>query len=232
MTEMNQEDLKSQLLHLNCNWLFNVPTASHHGGVWERMIKTVRSILDALMLQHRSQLNDDMLITFMAEAEGIVNSRPLYTTEDASLEPLTPAHLLRMKPFVPPPPGNFNRNGRYSRKMWRRVQHLAECFWSRWRKEYVHLLQSRQKWNVTRRNMRIGDVVMVMDEGAARITLELGRVTKVMPGKDELVRKVALYSGRKKWRVGFTSRQRILKVLHTRTVKKKKKKNNCCIQEL
>ncbi|XP_033102428.1 uncharacterized protein LOC117105411 [Anneissia japonica] len=117
MTEMNQEDLKSQLLHLNCNWLFNVPTASHHGGVWERMIKTVRSILDALMLQHRAQLNDEMLITFMAEAEGIVNSRPLCTTEDASLEPLTPAHLLMMKPFVPPPPGNFNTNGRYSRKM-------------------------------------------------------------------------------------------------------------------
>lgn len=123
----------------------NVPHASHVGGVWERQIRTVRSILSVLLDQHGPQLDDESLRTFMIEAETIVNGRPL--TVDNSLEPLTPNTLLTMKSkIVMPPPGKFERVDLYSKKCWRGIQFLANEFWSRWKKEVLQSLQIRSKW--------------------------------------------------------------------------------------
>ena len=49
--------------------------ASHHGGVWERCIRSVRKILNSVVRQQT--LDDESLTTFMCEVENIINSRPL-----------------------------------------------------------------------------------------------------------------------------------------------------------
>jgi len=52
LTEMDQDRVKSELLKKNCDWVkvkFNVPSASHMGGIWERQIRTLRSVLSALL---------------------------------------------------------------------------------------------------------------------------------------------------------------------------------------
>ena len=46
------------------------------GGVWERMIRSVRGVLAGILLQHGDQLDDDLLQIFMIEVEA-VNNRPL-----------------------------------------------------------------------------------------------------------------------------------------------------------
>ena len=51
------------------------------GGVWERQIRTVRSVLTGLLQNHASQLDDESLRTLMIEVQAIVNSRPI-TTDD------------------------------------------------------------------------------------------------------------------------------------------------------
>ena len=56
-------------------WIRNPPTASHMGGVWERQIRTARSILNALLKTHGRSLNDEALHTLLIEVEAIVNSR-------------------------------------------------------------------------------------------------------------------------------------------------------------
>lgn len=63
------------------------------GGVWERQIRLVCNILNALLHSNGSQLNGESLRTFMCEAEVIVNSGLLTvdtTTDPSSLNPLTP----------------------------------------------------------------------------------------------------------------------------------------------
>ena len=148
---MDQNKVQIEMLKLNCDWVemrFNVPSTSHMGGVWERQIRTVRNILSAILEKNGTQLNHEALRTFMCEAEAVVNSRPL-TAENISspdfLEPLTPNHLLTMKSkVVLPPSGVFQAADRYSWKQWRRVQHLANEFWSRWKKEFLHSLQERK----------------------------------------------------------------------------------------
>ncbi len=58
----------------NVKWVFNPPKASHHGGVWERCICTVRKVLNAITEQI---VDDERLSTLMFEVEAIVNSRQL-----------------------------------------------------------------------------------------------------------------------------------------------------------
>ena len=56
-------------------WNFNPPHASHTGGVWEQMIRSIRKILRLLL---GSQIMDDeTLLTCMTEVEKILNDRPL-----------------------------------------------------------------------------------------------------------------------------------------------------------
>lgn len=50
---LNVEDqtIKKFLNKNGCCWIFNTPYSSHMGGVWERVIRLARRILDAILLK-------------------------------------------------------------------------------------------------------------------------------------------------------------------------------------
>jgi hypothetical protein len=200
MKEMDPDKIKTAMLEQDCDFVMNTPSSSHMGGVWERQIRTVRNALSGILDQSGHRLNTSALRTFLYEAMAIVNSRPL-TTDNLQdpLEPvpLTPNHLLTMKSGVvmPAPPGTFPKEDLYARKRWRRVQYLANQFWCRWKKEYLQTLQSRQKWQTTKRNVQIGDVVMLHEDDKARCDWRLARVEEVTKAEDGLVRKVKILVG-------------------------------------
>ena len=132
----------------------------------------------------------------MKEVQAIVNSRPLALNDMSSpdsAEPLTPNHLLTMSKVLMPPPGVFIREDIYLRKRWRRVQHLANVFWERRRKEFLQTLQlRRKKWVKSLRNMLVGEIVVIKDDNASRNMWKLARVEDVFTSEDGLVRKVKL----------------------------------------
>lgn len=190
--------IKSYLADQQCEFLFNAPHASHTGGVWERQIRTVRSVLKATVDLCPGRLSNASLRTLFYEAMAIINSRPLTPANlnDPQAEaPLTPNHLLTMKSTVPlPPPGSFSKEDMYTRKAWRRVQYLLEQFWARWRKEYLLNLQRRQKWAKPQRSLQVGDVVLLTTD-APRMKWPLAMVTSAKPDADGLVRKVHVRIG-------------------------------------
>ncbi|XP_076829473.1 uncharacterized protein LOC143475509 [Brachyhypopomus gauderio] len=192
---MNQEQVKA----LGCEFLMNTPSSSHMGGIWERQICTVRSILMSVLDHSAGRLDSASLRTFLYEVMAIINSRPL-TTEHLNNphgpEPLTPNHILTMKSkIILPPPGRFIKEDLYLHKRWRRVQYLANDFWFRWKKEYLLNLQARQKWNKDRRNAEVNDIVILQDDSAPRNQWKLARVLEVYLGRDGKVRKVKLLVG-------------------------------------
>lgn len=196
LEKINEDKIRARLLEDNCEWIsfkFNPPSASHMGGSWEQQIRTVRNILASMLEESGRQLDDESFRTLMKEVQAIVNSRPLALNDMSSTDspqPLTPNHLLTMKTRVlMPPPGVFQREDLYLRKRWRRVQHLANEFWERWRKEFLQVLQMRTK---PQRNLQKGDFVMVKDENVPRNLWRLARVQDVFPSEDSLVRKVKL----------------------------------------
>ena len=119
-------------------------TFSNMSGVWERQIKSARTILTSLLKIHATSLNDESLHTLLIEVEAIVNSHPLTTDlliDVNGMIPLSPINLLTLKSrVVIPPPGVLTAPDIYCQKHWRRVQHISNEFWSKWRKEVLATL--------------------------------------------------------------------------------------------
>ncbi|KAK9513134.1 hypothetical protein VZT92_026696 [Zoarces viviparus] len=202
LKEVNNERVAAYLADKQCDFRMNVPDSSHVGGIWERQIRTVRNVLGSVLAHSAGRLDDASLRTFFYEAMSIVNNRPLTVdsiSDPTSLEPLTPNHLLTMKSSVPlPPPGHFVKEDLYAKKRWRRVQYLSEQFWNRWRREYLANITLRQRWHSPRRNMQVGDVVIVKEEEISRNEWKLARVLDVLKNDDGLVRKVKIQIGERK----------------------------------
>ncbi len=138
-------------------------------------------------------LDDEGLNTLMCEVEAIVNGRPLTKLSDdpRDLEPLTPNHLLLLRSGSKLPPGVFTKEDCCSTRRWCQVQYLANMFWRQWIREYLPSLQERQKWNKTRRNLEVGNIVLILDEKTPRCSWPLGRVLEVHTNRrDGLVRSV------------------------------------------
>ena len=55
-------------------------------------------------------------------------------------------------------------------------------------KEYLPILQERQKWQKSRRNLTEGDIVLIVQQNTPRGDWPLGRVIEVNRGRDGFVR--------------------------------------------
>ncbi|KAI2645449.1 Pro-Pol polyprotein [Labeo rohita] len=188
----NVEQIECSLLQKGVKWTFNPPAGAHHGGVWERLIRIVKRIL--LSVTNQQHLDDEGLATVMCEVESILNSCPLTTLSDDpnDLEPLTPNHLLQLKVQPVLPPGLFKKEDLYVRRRWRQIQYIADLFWTRWIREFLPLMQERQKWSRVKQNFSVGDIVVVADATAPRGSWIMARVIEAMKDSKGLVRSVRL----------------------------------------
>ena len=158
------------------------------------MVGTVRRVLEAVL--GGQSVDDDALHTLFCEIEAIVNSRPLsvVSSDARDLVPITPNKLLNMGES-PMGFSALDKSECYSRHRWRQVQSMAEQFWSRWKREYLLGMQQRQKWFKEKRNVKVGDVVMIINDNMARCHWPLARVFEVKYSKDGLVRSVVVKQG-------------------------------------
>lgn len=190
--EWNQHKLENYLQQKEVQWTFMPPTASHMGGAWERMIRSVRRILTSLSGERT--LTEDQLHTLLLEAESILNSRPLtpVTLDVDHQTPLTPNHMLKLHPTVDLPPLLTSESDCYAKCRWRHVQYLADQFWLRWSREYLRTIIARQKWHQRKENFKVDDVVLLIDNTTPRSQWTIGRVSTVYPDEYGIVRSVSV----------------------------------------
>ena len=183
--------IQSAALELKIDWSFNPPHASHFGGAWERQIRTVRKILNAILTEQA--FTEETLHTLMCEVECIINNRPLtpVSPDPRDESPLTPNHLLHLSCVTLPSSDSAAESDLVGRRQWKQAAYLAEQFWRRWRREYLPLLQLRAgPCTRARTNLRPGNVVLVVDDSVPRGTWPLGRVEEALVGSDGRVRTV------------------------------------------
>ena len=78
----------------------------------------------------------------------------------------------------------------YAQRRWCRIQYLLEQCWCRWKSEYLINICERQKWNKTRRNVCVGNIVLLIETEVPRMEWPMGKVVEVQKDADELVRRV------------------------------------------
>ncbi|XP_055543629.1 uncharacterized protein LOC129729169 [Wyeomyia smithii] len=170
-------------------WKFNPPAAPHMGGVWERLVKSVKVAVGSA-LDTRRKPDDETLKTIIYEAEALVNSRPLtyMPLESAEQESLTPNHFLlgsstgnKIQPAA-------DVNGYAAlRSSWKLAQYITGEFWRRWIREYLPVITRRCKWFENVKELEEGDLALVVN-GTGRNQWIRGRVDRVLPGRDGRVR--------------------------------------------
>ena len=200
MKAWNQQKINDSLLQKGISWHFNPPAGSHFGGVWEHLIRSTRKILYSLLREQNVKLSEESLQTLFCEVEAIMNGRPLTECPNSphDLDVLTPNHLLLQRPGESLPPGLFDKRDKYPVKQWRQVQYFADAFRNRWSNEYLPLLQDRQKWTHPKRNVAVGDIVLVVDS-TPRNAWALGRILEVVKDKHGLVRRAKLKTKTSTW---------------------------------
>ena len=182
----NQGRIESELIQHGCKWIFQPPAASSMSGVWERLVRSAKRVLKAILGAH--VVTDVVLQTLLTEVERILNGRALTANSDdpSDYEPLTHAHFLMQRKIICLPPGVFDKSDMYKKK-WRQVQYLANLFWERWLKEYLPSFQTRAKWRKALPNIKHNALVLRVNDNTPRGHWKLGRVTETCPGPDGLV---------------------------------------------
>ncbi|XP_058448925.1 uncharacterized protein LOC131428882 [Malaya genurostris] len=187
--EMRNQALAETFTNAETRWRFTPPATPHMGGVWERLVRSVKTAIGALLDAPRKP-DDETLLTILCEAEMMINSRPLtyVPLESAEQEALTPNHFLlgssngkKVLPIVPVDRGETLRSS------WNLARHLCDEFWKRWVKEYLPVITRRCKWFDEVKDIAVGDLVVVVS-GTARNQWVRGRVIDVVPGQDGRVR--------------------------------------------
>ena len=168
---------------------FNPSAAPHFGGVWERLVRSCKKALYAVL--GNRLVTEEVLSTTMCVVEQTLNARPLtpVSSDVNDLEALTSNHFLLGNknvclPYLPCAEEFVNH-----RKFFRQTQAHANLIWDRFRKEYLPTLKNRQKWrSTTNETLTELDLVWLIEDSDKRGYYNLGRVTGTNDESDGVIR--------------------------------------------
>ncbi|XP_058839467.1 uncharacterized protein LOC131694941 [Topomyia yanbarensis] len=176
---LDQEKLMQELETPDTKWTFLPPSSPHMGGSWERLVQSVKKVLNNMKLPRWP--TDEVLRNSLMEVENILNSRPLtyVPIADVEHEAITPNHFLLgsssgSKPLLP-----YDESLATLSNSWKTSQTHANLFWKRWLREYLPSINRRTKWHYPAKPIQIGDVVVIVDPDLPRNTWPKGRVVDV-----------------------------------------------------
>ena len=189
-TDEWQDSLRAFFLENHISWHFIPERAPHFGGLWEAAVKSAKYHLKRVVGEQN--LTYEEFSTITAQVEACLNSRPLLTMDSHSpdgIQTPTPGHALIGRPlvaypetYIPPTAITHNR--------WTLQQGIVQSFWKAWSSEYFRQMQATHKWKQKKKNLSVGDVVMMKDGSDFKTHWGMARITKVFPGEDGLVRAV------------------------------------------
>ena len=173
-------------------WKFIPEHAPHFGGLWEAAVKSLKKHLRCITTNVKFTFEE--FSTLLTQIEACLNSRPLVPlpNDEDGVEALTPGHFLIGRPLESlPDPSDSYRSITLLRR-WHLCQAIVRHFWKRWSTDYLASLRKFTKWHSPSRNARVGDVVLLQEDGLLPSKWQLARITQVHPGHDGIVRVVTV----------------------------------------
>ena len=174
-------------------WVFSIPSdAPWYNGASEALIKSVKRGL--IIAIGDSVLNFGELQTALFCIANLLNERPIGTKPGFSLELgsyLCPNDLLLGRSSCYCPNGMYELDSDNRRRL-EFIRKITESFWKKWHRDYFPSMLIRQKWHTSKRDVRVGDVVLIQDSNLVRGAWKLAQVIRADPGRDGVVRDVDL----------------------------------------
>ncbi|XP_046145012.1 uncharacterized protein LOC123988552 [Osmia bicornis bicornis] len=186
------QKVKTFLASRFIEWSFIPPHAPHFGGLWEAAVKAFKHHLTRVIGTELNTFED--LNTLIIEIEAILNSRPLtpISTDANDLLALTPGHFLIGDSLTSLRERDFTDTPANRLSSWQHVQQMRQHFWNRWHREYLNELTQRNKWSQGSHSIKEGTLVLLREDNIPPMQWALGRVLKVHPGSDGIVRAVTV----------------------------------------
>ena len=203
---LNQAEVQQFIAGIGLEWCFNLEKVPWWGGVFERMVKSVKKCLRKTI--GKAKLTYEELMTALTEVEMILNSRPLsYVSSEDVEKRLTPSHLIFGRRILSLPDSDFQHGANvfdYNMKIThdtfsRRMDHLNKTlnhFWRRWEEEYLLQFRESHRYSGTTNHktnvLQEGQVVLMYSEGSPRGFWKLARIHTLIKGEDGHVRGTVL----------------------------------------
>ncbi|XP_053698724.1 uncharacterized protein LOC128745669 [Sabethes cyaneus] len=164
LQQVNQDKLMEYFVTPDTKWSFNPPASPHFGGVWERLVQSVKKALKHLQVTRTS--TDEILRNTLTEIELIINSRPLteLPLNDEFLQALTPNDLLMGSSDGSKPPIANDDSSCAVKHTWKMSQVYTNRFWRRWIAEFLPTLTRKTKWFNRAKPIAEGDIVVIVDD--------------------------------------------------------------------
>ena len=188
MPKLSKKASSTLALKYGIEWKFNTELAPWYGGVWERLVRSVKSSL-RIMFKSCSETSVDFE-TILCQIEEIINKRPISYcngNEDELLS-LTPWNFLVIESTETPQNALHSNPSLIS--AFSDNNKLITLFWKRWKLEYLPTLVSNTS-KATLKNIKVGDIVL-LNEGSKREYWPLAKVCEVFCGRDGVVRSAKL----------------------------------------
>ncbi|GFT85210.1 integrase catalytic domain-containing protein [Trichonephila clavipes] len=186
------EKLANYLAAEGIEWKFIPARSPNFGGLWEAAIKSCKYHLKRVV--NGINLTYEELLTVTVQIEGILNSRPLcpLSNNDDDFQVLTPAHFLINRSLNSLEEPNLTKCKESNLKKWQKITKIVQLMWKIWSRNYLNQLQQRGKWMFENNNVKIGDLVLIIEENLPTYNWVLGRIVELYYGEDKKVRVVKI----------------------------------------
>ncbi|GFU27230.1 integrase catalytic domain-containing protein [Trichonephila clavipes] len=165
LIEDSDDNLAGFLSAEGIEWKFVPPGAPSFGGLWEASVKSIKYHLKRATMCPLSSNSDD-------------------------LNALTPAHFLIGRSMTSVVEPNLIELKENALKKWQRITRLVQLIWNKWHRCYLSELQQRNKWQFKKQNVKVGDLVVLIEDNIPTFKSPLGRITEIYSGSDTLIRVV------------------------------------------
>ena len=195
---LDKETLQQRGAEFGMEWRFGPTDSPWYQGAVESLVKSVKKAIDHSI--KGSRLSVPELLTAFTQIADLLKDGPLGVKPglDSPLNILTPNSLLLGRSSSRNPGGYEGTPSLRSRLTL--IQRIIDQFWINWTNLYAPTLVHQSKWLNDQRDLQVGDVVIVADNGLKRGEYRLARVSKVLPSADGKIRKAKVVY--KRYKVG------------------------------
>ena len=175
-------------------WHFSPPFAPQANGLAEVFVKLGKEQFEKTAKTTCLQL--PAFQALLKKAQVSINDRPIGLATLAGHEQvLTPNHFIfgrSTAPLVNPEA----EDNLYLVRQFQEVQKIHDKFKNAWHQQILCHIHSRKKWQLFRKNLKVGQLVVMAIETQKRWTWPLAKVTQLRQDKNGVVREVVVTTQR------------------------------------